>query len=107
MPSRAPGRAGLESSSFHCRWRSAPRPEVVHALSQGVRRVRKSVHRRGKGLEGKGASIALVPQPANLALIVQPVGGVDENAMRIAHIRDGQVFVDDAGDVYEAGEIRK
>lgn len=63
------------------------------------------MHGWSEGLEREGAGIAFCPQSANLTFVVEPVSRADENAIRVAHIRNREIAVGNAGNMNETRHI--
>lgn len=62
---------------------------------------------RCKGFKGERTLIASLQQRPDLPGIIEPIGAVDEHAMGIAHIGNGNGRIADPGNVNEAGQLRE
>src|ERR1700722_7954792 len=71
----------------------------VHALLGRRHGIRERVNLAGEGLEAERPLVAGREKRANLGQVSQTIRLVDQNAMRIEHVRHGDPQVADAGNV--------
>jgi hypothetical protein len=79
---------------------------VVNTLPDRSRRICDRVNFGVKRFERKRPCIALGSQPPDLADIVEKVVLIDQNAMRVAQIGNGDPTVGYAGNMHEPGHLR-